>query len=211
MKKLLTISGPTCSGKSTLTKELCDTRNFAEVISNTTRETRTGEMHGIDYYFVSKCKFDNLVLLEKSEFNESWYGCTLDEIERIVDLGKIPVVILDLKGVNSINCSPELDDYEISNFYIDIDPKVQMYRLLKRFSEEELSETTLNVYASRILHMVNASSDLMKHYFKNITRHTGIVVEKYDDNNSQQVLDFVVSYIKLNWYDVTGMGGMSNV
>ena len=44
------IVGKTCSGKTTVMKNLEDF-NFSKMITSTTREPRVGEVHGVDYFF----------------------------------------------------------------------------------------------------------------------------------------------------------------
>jgi predicted GTPase len=56
--KLLVISGPSGVGKGTLVKALKGRRSdVVESISCTTRAPREGEMHGREYYFLTKEEF----------------------------------------------------------------------------------------------------------------------------------------------------------
>jgi guanylate kinase len=49
---LLTITGPTCAGKTTL-QRLLVARGMQEIVSFTTRPPREGEVDGKDYWFVN--------------------------------------------------------------------------------------------------------------------------------------------------------------
>ena len=51
------IVGKTCSGKTTVMKNLEDF-NFSKMITSTTREPRVGEVHGVDYFFKTKDEFE---------------------------------------------------------------------------------------------------------------------------------------------------------
>ena len=55
--KLIIISGPAGSGKSTVLKELSKLSDYKFSLSATTRPPRDGEKNGLDYYFISKDEF----------------------------------------------------------------------------------------------------------------------------------------------------------
>ena len=75
---MLVLIGPTCSGKDTLTKELCKYFGFVRVLEHTTRTMREGEANGKDYWFVSNEEFKKLVdngdLIGVREFNRYQNG-----------------------------------------------------------------------------------------------------------------------------------------
>lgn len=62
-RRPLVISGPSGVGKGTLCKLLFDRHpdTFAFSISHTTRSPRPGEQHGVDYYYVTKDEFKDLI------------------------------------------------------------------------------------------------------------------------------------------------------
>jgi guanylate kinase len=66
--KPLLITGPSGAGKSTLAHHLLDhyVNNFKFSISSTTRKKREDEMFGIDYYFISKEEFEDVICFAKS-------------------------------------------------------------------------------------------------------------------------------------------------
>lgn len=55
MLKPLIVCGPSGSGKSTLLKHLLRNypRYFQFSVSSTTRQPRQGELHGVDYFFIT--------------------------------------------------------------------------------------------------------------------------------------------------------------
>lgn len=55
---VITLVGPTGSGKSTISHILKEQYGFNEVISYTTRQPRAGERNGVDYNFTTNQKFD---------------------------------------------------------------------------------------------------------------------------------------------------------
>lgn len=69
----LVLSGPSGSGKGTITELLLHDRRFKKFITCTTRNPREGEKNGIDYYFLSEEQFQDYV--NKGEiFNIKEYG-----------------------------------------------------------------------------------------------------------------------------------------
>ena len=57
------------SGKTTLTKKIQQKyQSFKISVSHTTRTPRSNEVDGVDYHFISKKKFNNL--LKKKNFYE---------------------------------------------------------------------------------------------------------------------------------------------
>lgn len=59
--KLYIVSGPSGSGKSTITKSARDILNIPLAISATTRQSRKGEIDGVDYYFLKKEDFEKKI------------------------------------------------------------------------------------------------------------------------------------------------------
>ena len=66
---MVILSSPSGVGKTTLTKKLQQKyENFKISVSLTTRSPRSNEVDGVDYNFVSKKKFEELI--NKNEFYE---------------------------------------------------------------------------------------------------------------------------------------------
>ncbi len=80
------ISAPSGAGKTTLCRELL--KRFPamrESISYTTRQPRSGEEHGRDYYFVSRDEFQGMIredaFAEWAEVHGNLYGTALKTLE----------------------------------------------------------------------------------------------------------------------------------
>src|SRR5690606_35079473 len=102
--KLIIFSAPSGAGKTTIVKYLLN--RIPELkfsISATTRARRGDEVHGKDYYFISKEEFLHRVAKhEFVEFEEvysgTFYGTLFSEIQRIWDEGKHVVFDIDVEG-----------------------------------------------------------------------------------------------------------------
>ena len=60
MKQIVTLTGPSLSGKTTLMRRLQSLGGFKEIISHTTRPIRAKEANGVDYHFVTEQEFDSI-------------------------------------------------------------------------------------------------------------------------------------------------------
>ena len=108
MKKLIILTAPSGSGKTTIVKKLLNEySNIKLAITYTTRLPREGEVDGIDYNFVSIDTFENMV--EKNEFLEyeevyynQFYGCSKTLIDKNFNNGYSTIMILDVKGALKI-------------------------------------------------------------------------------------------------------------
>jgi len=104
---ILLLSGPSGCGKSSLLKEVYKViDNYYFSISTTTREPRTGEQNGVDYYFVSKEEFkqdiDNGDFLEWAEVHGNYYGTSLKPINQALEESKLVIFDIDVQGFEQV-------------------------------------------------------------------------------------------------------------
>ncbi len=100
--KLFVISGPSGTGKGTICTELLkDTVNEFSV-SMTTRDPREGEVHGREYFFVTKEEFlDNVAkgnFLEHATVFDNYYGTPKDYVLKRLDRGRNVLLDIDVQG-----------------------------------------------------------------------------------------------------------------
>uniref|UniRef100_UPI004047C0E6 guanylate kinase n=1 Tax=Aliarcobacter sp. TaxID=2321116 RepID=UPI004047C0E6 len=100
---ILIISGPSGCGKSTLLKEVYkDIDDYYFSISTTTRSPRTGEINGVDYFFVTKEEFekdiDNDDFLEYAKVHDNYYGTSLKPINKALKENKLVIFDIDVQG-----------------------------------------------------------------------------------------------------------------
>ncbi len=103
---LIVMSGPGGVGKSTITRELKNDPRFWISISATTRDPREGEREGVDYFFYTDSKFDQLIaesaFLEWAEFAGARYGTPREPIEHWLALGKNVLLEIEIEGARQV-------------------------------------------------------------------------------------------------------------
>lgn len=104
---LVVLSGPSGVGKSSVIqaalKELPQTWLS---VSATTREPRPGEVHGVNYFYVSDEEFDQMIdegnLLEWAEFAGNRYGTPRGPVEERLS-ADIPVLLeIEVQGAKQV-------------------------------------------------------------------------------------------------------------
>ena len=106
---LAVISGPSGVGKGTVIKEMFRLRpSLKESVSCTTRAPRAGERDGVDYFFVSRERFLQMIeggeLLEYSEHFENYYGTPRAFVEKTLLSGDI-ILEIDVDGALSVKAA----------------------------------------------------------------------------------------------------------
>ena len=104
---LIIISSPSGGGKGTLIKRILQILpNIGYSISFTTRERRVGETSGVDYFFVSRAEFENLIengaLLEYAAVHENFYGTSIEQIKAQIEAGHDVILEIDVQGAESV-------------------------------------------------------------------------------------------------------------
>ncbi len=100
--KMIVITAPSGAGKTSITQHLMQTFPLLSFsISAATRQPRSNEKNGVDYYFMSAEDFQRKILA--NEFVEwemvyegKYYGTLKSELRRIWGENKIPVMDIDV-------------------------------------------------------------------------------------------------------------------
>lgn len=134
---LYLVSGPSGSGKTTLCRRLAQEGLAHYSISCTTRAPRPGEVHGRDYFFLSKEEFQSEIdqggLLEHAEVHGNHYGTLKSEVFNFIDQGKDVVMDIDVQGANLVRAC---EDPSVQSALVDL--------FVMPANEEELAERLTN-------------------------------------------------------------------
>lgn len=103
--KLFVISGCSGVGKSTVLSKVMEKQPGLQFsVSATTRDPRPGEQDGVDYYFVSKDTFEEMIqnddFLEYDAHMDNYYGTPKGQLKEKMQTGN---VILDIEPNGAFN------------------------------------------------------------------------------------------------------------
>lgn len=104
--KFIIISGPSGVGKGTICNVLLDELNAWYSVSMTTRGIRSGEVDGVNYYFISKDDFKKRIdegqLLEYNIYNDNYYGTPKDKVLEKLNEGIDVILEIEVNGARNI-------------------------------------------------------------------------------------------------------------
>lgn len=101
------ISAPSGAGKSSLVQALCKKDSQIQVsISHTTRQKRTGDLHGVHYYFIQHEEFKQMLerneFLEHAQVYDNFYGTHKNTLQQLINAGKDIILEIDHQGALQI-------------------------------------------------------------------------------------------------------------
>lgn len=143
---LIVISGPSGCGKGTILAEILKDERFFFSISATTRDARPGEIDGVNYHFLTKGKFEELIendgMLEYASYCDNYYGTPRKPVEDMLNEGKHVILEIEVQGAMKIK-----EKCPDAKFIFILPPSIKELRrrLNKRGTEtEEVIEKRLS-------------------------------------------------------------------
>ena len=104
---LFIVSAPSGTGKTTLVERLVrDVPNLHMSRSYTSRSARAGERPGVDYNFITRDRFEEMVrdgaFLEWADVFGNYYGTCADDTEACLARGDDVVLVIDVQGARQV-------------------------------------------------------------------------------------------------------------
>ncbi|MFT4672708.1 MAG: guanylate kinase [Pseudohongiellaceae bacterium] len=106
-RNLIIVTAPSGAGKTSLVKSLVEGRaDLCVSVSHTTRPPRLGENDGVNYHFVSKNDFIDMLgqgaFFESAEVYGSYYGTSQFWVNEQLEAGKDVILEIDWQGAQQI-------------------------------------------------------------------------------------------------------------
>ncbi len=136
---LLVISGFSGAGKGTVVNRLMEKYDeYALSVSMTSRQPRPGDVEGVNYFFVTREKFEKTIaengLLEYAEYCGNYYGTPRAFVEEQLSKGKNVILEIEIQGALKIK-----EKYKDTLLIFVVPPSAAELknRLVKRGTETE--------------------------------------------------------------------------
>ena len=181
--KLVILSAPSGTGKTSICKELLKrNKKWKFSISATTREKRSDEVDGSDYYFMNLKQFEH-----KENFGEflEWqfvhgnrYATPIEPIENVIENNEIMLLDIDVKG--SMNIIEEFETDAISIFIEPpgFDDEERLASLSQRLKKRDgHSETLINQRLKRYTLEMEYKEKFAYHFTNDNFEKTTIAIE----------------------------------
>lgn len=147
---LVVISGPSGAGKDSVIQRMKE-RNlpFHFVVTATTRSPRPGERHGVDYFFVSREEFAEMIdhgeLLEYALVYNDYKGIPKEQVRRALASGKDVVMRVDVQGAATVRrLAPEA-----VLIFLTTESEEELVRRLQKRQTESPEDLKLRIATAR--------------------------------------------------------------
>lgn len=152
---LYIISAPSGAGKTSLVRELVGGNEHIVVsVSHTTRAMRPGEQDGVDYHFVAREAFlemvDSSAFLEHARVFDNYYGTSQQHVEQQLLSGHDVILEIDWQGARQVR---KLFPDSVSVFILPPSLSALKQRLNNRGQDsEEIIERRMNDAVNEMSH-----------------------------------------------------------
>ena len=186
---ILTITGPSLSGKSTLESMLSEKGAVVRATSVTTRPPRQGEIDGVHYHFISKEAFKDKVrageMVEHVEFDTNFYGVSKEEVQKRFgkDSGVVAIVV-EPNGAAQIKSFAEQQGWTCLRLFVSNPDEVLKARFDARQATDALADP--EVYAQRWNSMKTTELE-----WKTKMADAELKFERFDETTQDQVVQAV--------------------
>ena len=189
---MLVLSSPSGAGKTTISKKIQQKYpNFKISVSHTTRKPRPNEVDGVDYHFVDKKKFKDLVndnqFYEFAEIFGNYYGTSKKSIKDLQEKNYNILFDIDWQGTQQLAKFKDLDLLKV--FILPPNKNELENRLLLRNQDkEEVVKQRLKHYSDDILHWHDYDYVVINDNLENCFKQIEKIIE---DNTSFSLNDFL--------------------
>lgn len=106
---LVVISGFSGAGKGTMVRRLIEEYDYSLSVSMTTRSPRPGEKDGVDYFYVTRERFEQAIeedgFIEHAEYCGNYYGTPKEYVEKELSAGRDVILEIEAQGAEQVKAS----------------------------------------------------------------------------------------------------------
>ena len=198
---IVTLTGPSCSGKTVLSSKLRD-HGFYPMVSTTTRPMREGEVPGVHYHFITPDAFAQTEaahrFIESLFYDGNHYGLAATEAEHAYALGVPGVVVVEPRGLTQVQAYCREKGYAHIGVFINNPVRVLIDRLLERAvsdtigldpaKDAALIARRTATHASRIARVVDFEQKEWVEPALSGAFHYDLVVPEFNPGNEAEVI-----------------------
>jgi guanylate kinase len=184
---MVILSSPSGAGKTTITKKLQQKyQNLKISVSHTTRKPRTNEVHGVDYFFVSKNEFEKLVVqksfYEYAKIFNNYYGTSKKSVKNIIDKKNDILFDIDWQGTQQLSNFKELKLIKI--FILPPNKEELKKRLVQRNQDNrKIVDQRLKCYDVDILHWSDYDYVVLNDNLENCFKQIENIILSHKEKN----------------------------
>lgn len=187
---LYTVSAPSGAGKTSLVNALLEITDSLKVsISHTTRAMRPGEENGINYNFVSREMFTDMIesgdFLEHAEVFGNLYGTSSQWVEETLTSGIDVILEIDWQGAEQVR---KIRPDTVSIFILPPSREALRNRLNNRGQDaDQVIEARMNEATSEMSHYVEGDFIIINQDFEHalIDFRSIIISQRLTQKNQQ--------------------------
>lgn len=189
---ILTITGPSLSGKSTLESMLESAGVVKRAVSTTTRKPRAGEKDGFHYHFISKSEFEEKInnekMIEHVEFDRNYYGVSKEEVQKLLTQGDSVAMVVEPEGARQIKDFSEKQGWICIRLFVSNPESVLKERFNLRKSDDACADP--EVYKQRWESMMTT-----ERRWREEMQDAELIFESFDENSKKMVFEKVKKFI----------------
>jgi len=202
---IVILSSPSGAGKTTLAKEISSKNNYSISVSHTTRKPRKNEINGVDYFFVKKEVFEQLIskkkFLEYAKVFNNYYGSSEDVVFEKLNKGQNVIFDIDWQGTEQIK-KKKLKYKIITIFILPPSRKELFNRLLNRDLKdgknaiERMKQFDKDVIHWKNYDLVVVNDNISKCYDKIIKYINLEKNNSFESYNKEEIAKHVIDLLK---------------
>ncbi|MFM0095709.1 guanylate kinase [Paraburkholderia nemoris] len=200
---IVTLTGPSCAGKSTLERMLVD-KGFWRVTSHTTRAPRPGEKHEVDYHFVSKSEFKRLLVqgrfVEHAKFGGNYYGAAELEFSYPLGQGKNVVVVMEPQGIAQFKKAAKERGWPFLSVFVNNPVSVIADRYIIRVLQAAREAYGEGATPDPKPHVKRLTAMFEQEQFWAVEARKNdmfdVRFETFDETNAESIVKFILNHVK---------------